>query len=258
LSEIIKYSDTVLSRYQIGELSLEEFMPSARHEVTIEDVLQLKRDADRLYGDAQAKANKLLIDAEEKIKELFVQAQSEIEARQLEGYEKGYAAGAAKAESEVDKKYEKAFQEEFSQIREVIFSFRESYKDVLKKAETQLVKLSMDIARKVIGQEAEKNEAIVIAMIKEGLSRVVERANITVRINPAQLYVAEAHKKLIVSSLEGIDGFELREDAKVDLGGCIVETESGSVELRIEKQLLEVKKVLTGEDNTNDDVAGNS
>lgn len=254
---MIKYSDTVLSRYQIGELFLEEFSPS-RHEMTIEDVLQLKRDAQQLYDEAQAKANKLLSEAEEKIRVRFAEAQANIAESVQEGYQKGYADGLAKAELEVDKKYEKAFQEEFSQIREVILSYRESYTEMLKKAESQLVKLSMDIARKVIGQEAEKNEAIVIAMVKEGLGRIIERTNIVVRINPAQLYVVESHKKKIISALESVDNFELREDPKVDLGGCIVETDSGSVEVRIDKQLQEIKKVLTGEDKENDDVTGNS
>jgi len=204
---------------------------------------------------AQVQAQEIVKEAQAKAEELIAGAHAQVEQFHQEGFQKGYTEGTVKAETEVEAKYKDIAEQELAQIKTIVVSFTQSYKDLIKNAEQSLVSLATDIAAKVIQEEAQKHSELVLRMVKVGLERVVEKANIVVKVHPEQLELVKHHKAQLISMVESIDNFELMPDVRVDRGGCVVETNSGSVEVRLQKQVNELKKVLTGEDTEEKNVS---
>ncbi len=260
MSEIIKYRQTKVSPYDIQNLPLKDFTADVNKVklFTEEDSRRLKDEASHFVSESEVQAAKILKDAEEEARTLIVLAEKKVEDFRKEGLRQGYEEGLKKAEAEMEEKYSKLFQAEAEQLRVFLEALKNSYKDVIKTAESPLVKLAMDIAEKVIKSEAEKNSQVVLNNIRDALSRVSAKASIVVRVNPDQFDLVEESKKKLCSFVEGIDSFELKPDSKVDKGGCVIETPSGSVEARIEKQISELKKITGIQDKEESDVSGNT
>lgn len=221
------------------------------------EIARMQMTAEEESRKAQAQSQAIVREAQAKAEELIAGAHAQAEQFHQEGFQKGYAEGTAKAEAEIEAKYRTIADQELAQIRSIVVSFTQSYKDLIKNAEQSLVKLATDIAAKVIQEEAQKNGELVLRMVKVGLERVVEKANIIVKVHPEQLEVVKHHKAQLISMVESVDNFELMPDTRVARGGCVVETNSGSVEVRLEKQINELKKALTGEDTEEKNVSDN-
>lgn len=260
MSEIIKYRQLDPLHYDIQNLALKDFHAS---EVKVklfteEDSLKLKEEALKSLAETEARAIKLVKDAEEEAKTLIVLAERKVEDFRKEGLRQGYEEGLKQAEAEMEEKYSQAFQKEAQQLGDFMQALKDSYADAIKTAEGPLVKIALDIAEKVIKEEAEKNSEVILANIRDSLLRLTSKVHIVVRVNPGQFDLVAGHKQKLISVVEGIDDFSLVGDEKVGKGGCVIETPSGSVEARIAKQLKELKKVITGQNKEDLDVSENT
>lgn len=234
--------------YRIENLSLEKFNNQDTLIAKQEEITLLKAQAEELVKEAQKQANIIIEEAKSQAKEILDKAKSEAEDYKKEAFQRGFAEGEDKAKREIEERYNLIFENELLQLKRIIEVFRNSYQETIKQAEQALVKLALDIAEKIIKEEATKNKEIVLRMVKEGLCRVLDRAKLVLHIHPEELNFVEKNKQKLLATLEGIEDFEIRQDTRVDIGGCIIETESGSVEVRLDKQIKEIRKALTGED----------
>lgn len=260
MSEIIKYRQLDPLHYDIQSLALKDFHAS---EVKVklfteEDSQKLKEEAEKSLAEAEAQAHKAVKDAEEEARTLIVLAERKIEDFRKEGLQQGYEEGLKKAEAEMEEKYSQAFQKEAEQLRDFMQALKDAYADTIKTAEEPLVKIALDIAEKVIKDEAEKNSEVILSNIRDSLLRLTSKVHIVVRVNPDQFDLIALHKQKLLAAVEGANDFELVRDEKVDKGGCVIDTPSGSVEARIGKQLKELKKVITGQNKEDMDVSENT
>lgn len=258
MSEIIKYRQSEPLHYDIQDLALKEFNAAKVKLFTEEDSRRLKEEAERSLRLAEEKAAKAIKDAEEEARTLIVLAERKVEDFRKEGLRQGYEEGLKKAEEEMEDKYSRAFEDEAGKLRDFMQGLKDAYADAIKTAEAPLVKLALDIAEKVIKEEAAKSGEVVLANIRDSLQRLTSKVHIVVRVNPDQFDLVDEHKQVLIRAIEGINDFELVADHKVDKGGCIIETPSGNVEARIAKQIKELKKVITGQDKEDPDVSENT
>ncbi|MGL4987538.1 MAG: FliH/SctL family protein, partial [Treponemataceae bacterium] len=73
--------------------------------------------------------------------------------------------------------------------------------------------------------------------IKEALKKVKTRGDVIIHVNLADFEFATERKKEFIQSVETVKNITLVEDTTVDKGGCIIETDFGSVDARIANQL---------------------
>jgi flagellar assembly protein FliH len=80
-------------------------------------------------------------------------------------------------------------------------------------------------------------------MARAAIARIVDREQITVRVNPADIEQMREHRDELLA-LGDVKTMRVIEDQRVDRGGVILETDSGSVDAKISTQLTEVRKIL--------------
>lgn len=198
-------------------------------------------------SEAQKENQAVLKEAELEARQIVERAKNDSETVKEEAFSKGLEEGKAEAERQAEEKYQELYDEDIKKIRSLAEQITVSFSEAVKKAQSSLVKLALDVAKKVIKDECRSRKEVVVNMIKEGLSRVSERAEVKIKVNPAQLPSVKKARETFLAGLEGIENFKIVSDSNIEIGGCIIDTTSGSIDLRVEKQFSEIKKNLVGE-----------
>ncbi|MBD3265006.1 MAG: hypothetical protein GF375_07875 [Candidatus Omnitrophica bacterium] len=192
-------------------------------------------------------------EAEQQAKEIIEEARKNSQAVKEEAFRKGLEEGKAEAERLAEEKFRRLFEEDIKKVRDLAEQITVSFSEAVRKSQNSLVKIALDVAKKVIKDESKNRKDVVINMIKEGLSRVSERGEVKIKVNPDQLPQVKKSREKFLASLEEIDKFEIISDPGIETGGCVIDTNSGSIDLRVGKQFSEVKKNLVGEEEDEGD-----
>lgn len=172
-------------------------------------------------------------------------AAEEAQMRELEfkrRYQQGFEAGYALAKKELAVEFEDSMlkkSEEFYRILENFESKLTSYESVF---DTLVIKLSVQIAEKIIKDEI-KNHSIIENSINEAVKKVMGANQIHIKINPSDYELISNNGK--ASMIErNFDKVRFEVTDKVAEGGCIIETEIGNVDARIDSQIETISQQL--------------
>jgi flagellar assembly protein FliH len=104
--------------------------------------------------------------------------------------------------------------------------------------ELDLVRLALEIAKKIVHREVKVDHEVALTLARVALARLHSRATATVRLHPDDFaYVSTNRERL------GSEGaVEIVADRSVGQGGCIVQSELGEIDGRIEQQFAEVER----------------
>lgn len=146
------------------------------------------------------------------------------------------------AKEEVEKRlaaeYEIKLQNHSVQIKQAVETFDSERKKYFAQVETEVVRLSLAIAAKILHREAQVDPAVVAALVRIAVERMNEGSKVTLRVPPAESN--SWHKWMETSIRE--QRISVQDDAGLAKGVCIVETELGSADFSLEAQLKEVER----------------
>ena len=106
--------------------------------------------------------------------------------------------------------------------------------------------LAIEIARRALGKELEAAPDTVVEIAKTVLAEVTEGASVRVRINPTQTAILESHRAELEARASHIHNLEIIPDHHVD-GGCMVESDGGVIDARIQTYLQRLAESMWGE-----------
>lgn len=181
--------------------------------------------------DAGSQAEKILSAAEAEAAKIRSEADAILEnakSAREDAIRKGYAEGESKG---------------LAQITEKLLNLENLREKFYAEAEPEVIKLVMSIAEKVIGRAALENPELIKSVVHQALEKTLGD-RITVRLNP------DDHKTLMAGEHEFKDLIDrtkrlmFREDDTIAKGGCVVETEVGTIDARLETQLEAIRKAL--------------
>jgi len=119
--------------------------------------------------------------------------------------------------------------------------------EIYKTIEKEVVKLALAIARKVICQEVKTNKDVVLCVAKEALSKIEVPGEIKVKLNPSDLQFIKETKDQLTHFLYNIENVTFEAEASISSGGCVIETNLGEIDARIEKQFNVVEEMFQSE-----------
>lgn len=149
---------------------------------------------------------------------------------------------------------EKGKQAVTAELESVIQKLRRAYMDIEKyrhqlylKAEAESVELALAVARKIIGQEISLDRQIVLNVVKGALDKVINHEKVKIRINPQDLDAVQTALFEFLPHVEKLENVHFEADAAITTGGCVVETNFGTVDSRIENQLDQIDSAFAAE-----------
>jgi flagellar biosynthesis/type III secretory pathway protein FliH len=232
-AEDVLFADTVDT-----QVDPEPVFPAPVEEEPI-DWPALHQHAGDLIQSATADAEAILSEAHSQLKTIVETAQNnaaEVTQRaHTDGHDTGYKAGIDKAENEME--------EMLGTMRGLIDMARVERHKIIDGAEGEIIKLAMGIAERILHKTVEMDREAVVAITKAAISELVDRESITVRVNPIDLERMKQHRDSMLA-LGETKHMRVIEDQRVDPGGVVVETESGTLDAKIGTQVEEAKRVL--------------
>jgi len=103
--------------------------------------------------------------------------------------------------------------------------------------EAEMVRLALEIARKVVQREVTVDPDIPIALARLALQRF-HRTDAKVRLHPDDYEYVNRHQ----AALNAQSAIQLIADPSVGRGGCIVQTERGEIDARLESQFANIER----------------
>ncbi len=105
--------------------------------------------------------------------------------------------------------------------------------------EHEVVKLAIAVSKKIVHREIQVDRDIIQTLVRVALSHVAEKSAVTIHLNPVDYnYLMERRGEL--SQAEGRD-ISLLADKSIERGGCLIQTDCGDVDARIEEEFREVE-----------------
>ena len=134
-------------------------------------------------------------------------------------------------------------QEAMKECMEQLAAARAEYNSLRQKAEQDMVTLAFHIARRLIGHAIEVEPEVVRDIVGEALMSARGRREIVVLVHPDDKEHVEASRNEYARQLDGVPVY-FEADASLQRGGCVIETESGRIDARLETQLSVLRDAL--------------
>ncbi len=189
---------------------------------------------------------------EEKLNKYFEEKKKEAEeivnkAKQEEAVikEKAYKEGFSKGYEEGFKKGEEELKNAIFNFTKIIENLKNFEEDVIKKHEQSIVNIILKIVKKIIKSELKANpEEILINNLKEVLKKIIDKGFLEIKINPEDYDLVSQYMKKI-RDIQDIRELNISKSEDIPRGSCIIETNYGTYDGRIDEQIQEIEKVLS-------------
>ena len=97
----------------------------------------------------------------------------------------------------------------------------------------------------VLKQDISENQkSVVMANVLQALKKVKGRGDVTIRVNMDDVKLTTDHIQDFIKQVENVQGITVLEDSSVEKGGCVVETDFGAIDARIQNQLSELETAI--------------
>jgi flagellar assembly protein FliH len=185
-------------------------------------VEEAKDEAARIVEEAERKAERI---EEEAKKKAVSYVQEAVKKARAEGREEGFSTGEEEAARLIER------------LHVILNAAIDKRKKLIDSTERQLIDLVLLISKKVVKVISEKARAVVVANVKEALKKVSGETEIIIKVNTLDLEITTKHKNSLIKQIEGLKHVTVEEDSRIGPGGCIIETSSGDIDARIQRQL---------------------
>jgi flagellar assembly protein FliH len=115
---------------------------------------------------------------------------------------------------------------------------------IIKSSEPEILKLSIKIAEQIIRSEVSLNRDVCMSIVSEAIGKITDREQVIIRVNQSNLEQVRSQRDRLVSLMDGVKNLTIQEDAGVEPGGCVVETNLGYVDAKIGTKLVAIEEAL--------------
>ncbi len=216
-----------------------------------------REDLFRVYNQREI----ILKEAEEKAAEIvstaIANAQCEIEECKKNAYKdgynagmeagrkKGYTEGYNSGKSKISEILLEQNKEKLNEIAEMIKTIESEKQKIITRYEDELIKLSLEIAEKIIRHEVDTKDDIISGIIKNAIKDYRNEEWIKLSLSEKDYEVIVQGDKELIDEIKKIS-----KDVKIEVldelqkGSAIIETADGIVEASIDTQLKNLKEMV--------------
>ncbi len=152
------------------------------------------------------------------------------------GRETGKAEGIAECRQEAEREIQRAV--------ELVKQIDEARVNILCQVESDLVKLALAIAKKVIHREVSLDKDVVIRQVQQILKDLSASSAVCLKVHPDELDHLQAMQSNFVTRDGESSTIRIEGDPTVSIGGCIIQTDGLYIDAAIEQQLNTIGQSL--------------
>ncbi len=169
-----------------------------------------------------------------------------------EGREQGRCEGLADAQKLIEQQAQQLTQQRFAEhlkgilpaLQQAANGLKQERDGWLLRWERAAVELSVAIAAKLVRGELSTRPELATGMISEALQLAAGQTHLKVRLHPGDLERLGPQAEDVVKRLTACASPELVADPKLTPGGCVIDTQHGQIDARLETILERITAEL--------------
>jgi len=249
LSKVIKSHETILiNPVCIDRVFTEAETKDNGSRITSED--RLREEADKimreteemiveLLNKARLEAQHIIAEAQEEALDLRLKAEKEAQVLRQQAVNEGYEAGWKKALDDTREQIDQAR----SHSQELLDQARKERLAILGSCEGILVRLALDIAQKIVEKELTINPDITVNLVKKIMEFMHSADAFKVLVSPEDFAgLVDEFADLSQSTSSG--KLQIAVEKGIKPGGCVVETDLGVIDARLETRISSLENAL--------------
>ncbi|MBZ5495425.1 MAG: hypothetical protein LAP85_03410 [Acidobacteriia bacterium] len=155
-------------------------------------------------------------------------------------YESGFLQGEKAGLETADKKTEVMMR----RYADTILELGRLKPTLFAQVEQGVVKLALEVAKKIVHREVQVDREIVQTLIRVALSHVAVKSAVTIHLHPEDYNFVVAQRAASMRPAENEREMVLLADKSMERGGCLIETDCGDIDARIEEEFREVERAF--------------
>ncbi|MBA3236938.1 MAG: HrpE/YscL family type III secretion apparatus protein [Parachlamydiaceae bacterium] len=194
------------------------------------DVLEVAPKVKILPAEAFStllEASELLKNVQKDAEEFKIQIVEECETLKSQAQQEGFEAG-------------------FKSWADAVALLEKEIGKVRTDLEKRVAPVALKVAKKIVGREIELSDKAIVDIVSSSLKSVVQHKKITIYVNKKDLAILDANRAQLKDLFESLESLSLRERADIESGGCVIETEGGIINARLENQWAVLEKAFSG------------
>ena len=152
----------------------------------------------------------------------------------LLGKDEGYKASLEKRNNEINRGLQ--------DLNDVLLSVQNLKSELIEHNESHILHLIYQIAEKLVYDHIEQKPEVVLEAVRQAVNTAQAEEEVTVLVAPEQIQFLEKYKNSDNEKYEFLENIKLQASEQIQPGGCIVETNYGAIDSRIEERF---KKIWT-------------
>jgi len=149
-----------------------------------------------------------------------------------EGYESGKKEGEALLKEKVE------------EMLGTINAALKEKKALLVDAKKDVLELAIKTAERIIETEITTNQDVLYNIIAEALNKITDKDRVIIKINTKDAEYVRINLEKFKALMPDIKNLEIQEDANIDQGGCIIETQLGYIDSSVKTKLESIRQAL--------------
>jgi flagellar biosynthesis/type III secretory pathway protein FliH len=204
---------------EVGEWDLEQYKTS-------QEIDQLKEE----LRISQARASQTEAELQQLLGDIETLRQDAMSTGREVGYQTGQAEGHADSSRHID------------QLAEITDQLLKAKADTIAAAEEEMVEVVFASVVKILGDAFLHTDAVV-AVVRQSIKQLVNRDRLVIHLSPGDKRLLDDLARDREEALFG-DKVEILADERIELGGCLLQTQSGGLDARLEVQIQQLRDCL--------------
>ena len=229
-------------------LELLEPLTDKNAPVVVEDMPPPPPVPDEIIAEAHAEAASIVAAARREAAGLIDDAREQAEAMREAAWQEGKHDGAEAARAEVEQQLREEMEayrsDMHAELQEIVDAVVEGRRRLWEQQEGQILAFVLDISRQVIKTEVQQNENVLMEIIRNAMRRVTDKENMRIRVAASDAPRIKAAREEVMQIVDGVRTLEIVDDRRVGPGGCVIETNAGTIDAKIETQLGEIERTI--------------
>lgn len=216
-----------------------------KHEAVVLDLGDLRRVAERMAADAEAKAQQIIADAQAEAQRLTSGA---AEAGRKQGLAAGHAEGLERGREQGKAEALAGMNEQLGALiarwGQTLDQFEADRRQMLIDARQSVLELALAMGEKVARRVPQVDPTVVVDQVAEAVDRMARPADVTVRVNPADVPLVTVSMPSLVERIGTLEHVHIADDEQIERGGCVVTYGRGRIDATLDTQLARMVELL--------------
>lgn len=139
---------------------------------------------------------------------------------------------------------QRARAEERERVELFLASLEEEFHRLKERFEENVIKCALAVAERIVKREITRDQEFVLTQVREALKRVVGVSRIQLRVHPSDEVLLQIRRAGLMEASDTLREIAIEADETIEPGGCIIESESGSVDAQLSTQLKQIEEAL--------------